>query len=101
MWFFWQRSSKDIVLSISLGGNSLAERNTLEHLRKEHFIPQLTDRRSYEAWLKTGAKNTVKRAKEKVKTILEKHRPEPLERSIQEEIEDTINMADKDLAKTA
>jgi len=87
----------DIIRKVGPGGNFLAERHTLDHLRKEHFIPELTDRRSYEAWLKNGAKDIVKRAKEKVKMILEKHRPEPLEKDVAEEIREIIKRADKDL----
>lgn len=88
----------DIIRKVGPGGNFLAERHTLDYLRKEHFIPELTDRRSYEAWLKNGAKDIVKRAKEKVKTILEKHRPEPLEKDVAKEIQEIIKRADKDLS---
>ncbi|NIR86342.1 [trimethylamine--corrinoid protein] Co-methyltransferase, partial [Candidatus Bathyarchaeota archaeon] len=87
----------DTIRKIGPGGNFLAERHTLNHLEKEHFIPQLTDRRSYEAWLKNGAKNLAKRAKEKVKTILQKHKPEPLEKDAAKQITDIIKRADKDL----
>ena len=90
----------DVIKKVGLGGNFLAERHTLDYLRKEQFIPELTDRRPYEAWFKRGATNIVDRAKEKVKTILEKHRPEPLERDVQKEIKDIINRADKKLSKT-
>lgn len=44
------------------------------------------------------AKDVVKKAKEKVKTILEKHQPEPLEKDVQRKIQDVIKRADKDLA---
>ena len=88
----------DIIRKVGPGGNFLAERHTLDHLRKEHFIPELTDRRSYEAWLRNGAKDLVKRAKEKVKTILEKHRSEPLEKEAAKEIREIIKRADKDLS---
>lgn len=90
----------DVIKKVGPGGNFLAERHTLDYFKKEHFLPDLTDRRSYEAWLKDGAKSVVDRAKEKVKTILEKHQPEPLEKDIQREIERIIQRADKDLAKT-
>jgi len=90
----------DIIGKVGPGGNFLAERHTLDYLTKEQFIPELTDRLSYEAWLKHGAKSVVDRAKEKMKTILEKHRPEPLERDIQKEIGDIMSRADRDLAKT-
>jgi trimethylamine--corrinoid protein Co-methyltransferase len=79
-----------LIQKIGPGGNFLAERHTLEYLRKEHFIPELTDRRSYEAWLKDGAKDIAKRAKEKVKTILKTHQPQPLPKEAQAEIQKII-----------
>jgi trimethylamine--corrinoid protein Co-methyltransferase len=88
----------DLIHKVGPGGNYLAERHTLEHFRKEQFIPDLTDRRSYETWLRDGAKDVVKKAKEKVKTILEKYQPEPLEKDVQREIQDVIKRADKGLA---
>jgi len=88
----------DLIHKVGPGGNYLAERHTLEYLRKEQFMPDLTDRRSYETWLRNGAKDLVKRAKEKVKMILEKHRPEPLEKDVAKEVQGIIKRADKDLA---
>jgi trimethylamine--corrinoid protein Co-methyltransferase len=86
----------DLIQKIGAGGSFLAERHTLEYLRKEHFIPELTDRRSYEAWLKDGAKDVTKRAKEKVKIILQKHQPQPLEKDAQAEIQSIIEQAKRE-----
>lgn len=88
----------DLIHKVGPGGNYLAERHTLEHLREEQFIPELTDRRSYEAWLRNGAKDIVKRAREKVKAILGEHKPEPLEKDVQREIQSIMKRASKDLA---
>ena len=88
----------DIIRKVGPGGHFLAERHTLENLRREHFIPELTDRRSFEKWLKEGAKDIVKIAKEKVKLILQKHQVPPLEKDVQKEIRNIIEMAEKDLA---
>jgi trimethylamine--corrinoid protein Co-methyltransferase len=87
----------DIIRKVGPGGHFLAERHTLENLRREHFIPELTDRRSFETWLKDGAKDIVKIAKEKVKLILQKHKVQPLEREVQKEIKNIIEKAEKDL----
>lgn len=89
----------DVIRRVRPGGNFLAERHTLDYLRKEHFIPELSDRRSYESWLKDGAKDIVKRAREKAVAILQKHRPEPLEREVQKELQDIISRANSDLAE--
>jgi trimethylamine:corrinoid methyltransferase-like protein len=40
----------------------------------------LTERRSYEAWLKDGAQDIVGKAKEKVRTTIGEHQHEPLEK---------------------
>ncbi len=87
----------NIIRKVGPGGNFLAEKHTLDYLRKEHFIPELTDRRSHQAWLKDGSKDIVERAKERVKTILEKHQPEPLEKDVHSEIQDIIARANSDL----
>ncbi|MGQ9545479.1 MAG: trimethylamine methyltransferase family protein, partial [Candidatus Bathycorpusculaceae bacterium] len=87
----------NIIRKVGPGGNFLAEKHTLENLRREHFIPELTDRRSFETWLKEGAKDIVKIAREKVKTILQKHHVQPLEKEIREEIKNIIEIAKKDL----
>jgi len=87
----------DIIHKVGPGGNFLAERHTLANLRKEHFIPELTDRRSFEAWLKDGRKDLVTIAREKVKAILQKHQVQPLEKDVQKEIKNIIERAEKDL----
>lgn len=55
---------------------------TLKHFRSEHFIPQLLDRRSREAWEKAGRKSMVDAAREKARQILKEHRPKPLEKDV-------------------
>lgn len=87
----------NVIRKVGPGGNFLAEMHTLEHIRKEHFIPELTDRRSFETWLRDSAKDIVKMAREKVKTILQKHQVQPLEKEIQKKIKNVIEIAKKDL----
>ncbi len=89
----------DVIRRVGPGGNFLAERHTLDYLEKEHFIPELSDRRSYESWLKDGAKDIVKRAREKTKSILQTHQPKPLEKEVQRELHDIISRANSDLAE--
>ncbi|MGC8896032.1 MAG: trimethylamine methyltransferase family protein [Candidatus Bathyarchaeia archaeon] len=89
----------NVIRKVGPGGNFLGERHTLEHIRKEHFIPQLTDRRSFETWLRDGAKDIVKMAREKVKIILQRHQVQPLEVEVQKEIKNIIEIAKKDLVE--
>jgi trimethylamine--corrinoid protein Co-methyltransferase len=89
----------DLIHKIGPGGNYLASKHTLKYLEKEHYLPEISDRRSYETWKKAGSKTVVEVAREKAKEILEKHQPTPLERDIQKEIGQILKRAGKELAK--
>jgi len=69
----------DLIARVGSGGHFLGERHTRENLRKEHLIPsEVVDRMTLDAWTKSGSKDTVKRAKERVDSILKEHVPTPL-----------------------
>ncbi|MHA1470240.1 MAG: trimethylamine methyltransferase family protein, partial [Candidatus Asgardarchaeia archaeon] len=64
---------------------------TLEHVRKDHFIPKLGDRLRRERWEQMGSKDIVERAHEVVKKIISEHEPEvPLEKDVEKELENYI-----------
>jgi trimethylamine--corrinoid protein Co-methyltransferase len=88
----------DVIRKVGPGGHFLAEKHTLEHLEKEHFLPEITDRLSYETWEKAGSKTVVEVAREKAKEILEKHQPTPLEKDVQRELKEMIKRAQRELA---
>jgi len=50
----------------------------------------IADFNSYEMWVKEGSKDMVQRSKEKVKEILETHKPTPLEPEIQEKLKEIL-----------
>ncbi len=89
----------DLIHKIGPGGNYLASKHTLKYLEKEHYLPEISDRRSYETWKKAGSKTVVEVAREKAKEILEKHQPTPLEKDIQKEIGQILKRAGKELAR--
>ena len=91
----------DLIHKIGPGGNYLAEKHTLKHLEKEHHMPKISDRRSYDAWRKAGSKTAVEVAREKAKEILETHQPTPLENDVQKGIGDILRRAEKELAKNS
>jgi trimethylamine--corrinoid protein Co-methyltransferase len=65
------------IKRVGPGGHFLSDEHTLDHFR-ENWQPDLTDRKTYEDWKGRGAKSMGQRAKEKIKKIIERHRPEPL-----------------------
>jgi trimethylamine--corrinoid protein Co-methyltransferase len=54
------------------------EKHTLEHFREELWRPTLLTRQPYGVWAKKGAKDMSQRISEKVREIIETHRPPAL-----------------------
>lgn len=75
----WTREdlAMDAIRRVGPGGNFLSDEHTLEHY-KEIYYPQLCTRESYDTWKNAGAKRLGEKAEEKVRNILETHKPEPL-----------------------
>jgi len=76
-----------VLSKLGPGGDFLAQRHTLEHFRKEHWIPRLTNRSPRSEWEQAGSKDVVERAEEEADRILKIHQPEPLEGDIRKELE--------------
>ncbi|NPV71156.1 MAG: trimethylamine methyltransferase [Firmicutes bacterium] len=79
----------DVIREVGPGGNFLAQVHTVKHLRKELYMPRLSDRRSYEEWIESGSKDTRTRANEKARAIL----GEPAKRVVPENIEEELARA--------
>lgn len=86
----------DLIKEVGPGGAYISRRHTLYHFEKEHYIPRIFYRKSYDSWYRSGSKDIRQRAKEKVQEILEKHQPEPLEKTTREKIAQIIKKAEKD-----
>jgi len=89
----------DVIRKVGPGGHFMAEKHTLTHLRTEQWMPKISDRKSFEAWQKTGAKDIFKVAKEKVKEILTTHRPEQIPKNIQGEISQITKRCEKEFLR--
>jgi trimethylamine--corrinoid protein Co-methyltransferase len=85
----------DVIEKVGPGKNFLAQRHTLTHMRTEFFMPNLVDRRSYDAWSQTGSKSMRDRAREKVKDILANHKVPPLDANAQKKLDAIIEKAKK------
>jgi len=67
----------DAITRVGPGGNFLDEEHTLQFLRGERQIPQILHRDTRESWKAEGAKSFEQRAKDRVRTILAEHHPNP------------------------
>ena len=77
--------AEGVIHKVGSGGNFLSERHTLEHLRKEIFISEILD--------KPRVKDVREAAKKRAKQLLSTHQPEPLDRSVQEELRKIVKEA--------
>jgi trimethylamine--corrinoid protein Co-methyltransferase len=87
----------DVIRKVGPGGNFLAEKHTLDNLLKEHIVPKISNRETYEAWKRNGSKSILDVSREKTKQILEKHKPKSLERDVQTKIEAIMKTAQSEL----
>jgi trimethylamine--corrinoid protein Co-methyltransferase len=80
----------DVIDRVGQGGHFLAQKHTREHIRDEHFMPELFDTQSYEGWVKAGSRDIGQTAREEVKRILAEHQPPPLDRDLEKKLEDYV-----------
>jgi trimethylamine---corrinoid protein Co-methyltransferase len=84
----------DMIDRIGPGGNYLAEKHTVKHL-KDIWHPELFDRGNYDQWEKAGKKPLETVLTEKARWIVENHQPEPLTPELEETIKTIITEAGK------
>ncbi|MHC4458431.1 MAG: trimethylamine methyltransferase family protein [Planctomycetota bacterium] len=80
-------------------GNFMGLRHTLNHIRSEHYLPRLFDRKTYDSWEAAGAKDIREVAREKAREILATHQVEPLPPEVNEELKTIIKKAKATYAK--
>jgi trimethylamine--corrinoid protein Co-methyltransferase len=84
----------DVISQVGpIPGHYLGTAHTRQWWQKENYFPQVTDIESYASWLKSGKKDMLARAKEKVGEILETHRPLPLTDDQERGIQDVLQEA--------
>jgi trimethylamine--corrinoid protein Co-methyltransferase len=76
----------EVINKVGPGGNYLQEEHTMQHFRNVWY-PKLFDRANHKRWTEGGGKDLWKVLNERVKTILEEHKPEPLSENVREAIE--------------
>jgi len=78
----------DLIEKVSPGGHFLSQKHTLKWFQIEEHMPSVViDKMSKAQWERTGAKNVLQRAKERVDRILKEHHPRPLPPDIEKELD--------------
>jgi trimethylamine--corrinoid protein Co-methyltransferase len=74
----------DVVDKTGPGKDFLGQRHTVDHFRKEHFIPVISDRSSWDSWVTKGSRSTLARAGDEVRRIMKEHTVEPVRSEVSE-----------------
>ena len=83
----------DVIDRVGPGGHFLNEEHTLRHFR-ENWYPTLLNRTTYASWLKKGGHTYGELANQRVRQILETHRPRPLPDDVDAVITAVVQRAD-------
>ncbi len=74
-------------------GHYLSTAHTREWWRKEQWLPKAADLETYPIWVRSGKKDALALARERMETILATHRPAPLKPEQEQELEDILSEA--------
>ena len=72
----------ELIDRVGPGGTYISQRHTLDRLKKEHYMPRLSDRNYYSAWVRGGSKQIRDEARSRAREILKTHSSEPLNRDV-------------------
>jgi len=78
--------ARDVIEAVGPGGNFLAQRHTVDHLRKELWHARLFNRQTIDAWQQAGQPTMEDHVRKEVRRVVETHQPEPLDGKIRDEL---------------
>lgn len=78
--------ARDVIEAVGPGGNFLAQRHTVTHLRKELWQARLLNRQPIATWQAAGQSTMEDRVREEVRRLVETHEPQPLDGKVLDEL---------------
>ncbi|MFW6135518.1 MAG: trimethylamine methyltransferase family protein [Chloroflexota bacterium] len=88
-----ERWAMEAIARVGPGGNFLADDHTFKFLRGERYEPAILYRGARDEWEKGGSKTLVDRARDRARTILASHEPEPLPEDLARAVDDYADEA--------
>jgi len=85
----------DVIRDVGHDGMFLGEMHTVRNFRKELWFPQLLDRAYWANWMEDGASTMHERCIECKNEILQSHTPNPLDESIDQELDKILDAAQR------
>lgn len=78
--------AQEVIEQVGPGGHFLDQDHTRKYMRSEYYQPNISDRQRRGKWEKEGGLDARDRAREKVRKILQDHKPAYLESGIEKQI---------------
>jgi len=85
----------DLIRKVGPRGHFLNQMHTLRHIRTEYWLPELSNRATYDNWLRAGGKDIIAKAKEKTLKYLKERKAPELDPEKKEKIRDIIERYEK------
>jgi trimethylamine--corrinoid protein Co-methyltransferase len=76
----------DVIHKVGPGGHFLGQKHTMQFLKKEQYIPQISPRQTRAQWDAGGSKCTAELAYEKVQSIIADYVVDPLDANVEAEL---------------
>jgi len=76
----------DVIDQVGPGGSYFGEKHTVRHFR-ENWFPKLMNRDNYEQWTAAGGLSLGDKANQRLRQILQEHKPEPLPTELAAELD--------------
>ena len=86
---------ENVMKGLNKGAHFLGLQHTSKNVKKELFIPNLSERGSRKNWIKKGSLDIVDKARKKVDEILKNHTPYELPKSVEQKIDEYIKEVEK------
>jgi trimethylamine--corrinoid protein Co-methyltransferase len=88
---------EEVIQKVGPGGNFLGEKSTRKFMRSgEWLIPSLGVHDTEQSWERSGRKDILDEAREKVDHILKTHKPLPLDDHVQKELDKIYKKAQEE-----
>ena len=84
----------DVISRVGIGNSYLHDPHTLKHTKQELYVSKLAVRDEYSKWIEKGRISMIKKAQEETKSILDRHKPSPLEPHVTSELVRIIKEAE-------
>jgi len=99
MEFSSHQIARDLMYKVGPGGEFLSQSHTMENFKNELWRPSIFTRQPIDAWKKDGERDTMVRVREKIRHILETHKPQSLPDAVVENLERIKSEGESELTR--